>query len=105
MFERVLAAFAYLPFVGWLAVLVNRSPLVKHHTRQSLILFVLTLLTFAVWVVFSWLIAFIPYVGAILAVSAFALVVAVALYLLSCAIMGGVAAARGYLDALPITRR
>ncbi|MEM7736079.1 MAG: hypothetical protein AAF267_09845 [Deinococcota bacterium] len=103
--ERVLAALAYLPVVGWLTALITRKSLVRFHVRQSFLLVGFVLLGFGAWVVLSWLIAFIPYVGPILAVALFALLVAIYLLIIINWILGIVNASRGSRRAVPLTAR
>jgi uncharacterized membrane protein len=103
--ERVLATLAYFPVLGWLTALITRRPLVRFHVRQSLLLVGFVLLGFGAWVVLAWLIAFIPYVGPILSVALFALLVAIYILVIINLILGIINASRGSMRAVPMTAR
>lgn len=77
--SRISAFLAYLLLIiGWLYVfLLNRNDrLAVYHAKQSIMIVLAAIATPVVWVVFSWLITFIPLVGAVLAIASFALVIA-----------------------------
>ena len=90
--ENKTAAFlAYLLLViGWLYVFISHrnDRLAMYHTKQSIMLVIVALLVPVVWAIFSFIVTFIPYVGALLAVSSFSLVIVVYLFLIGLWIIG-----------------
>lgn len=103
--SRISAFVAYLLLiVGWLFVIVFRrnDPFARFHARQSLMLTVVAVIIPLAWAVFAWVITWIPYAGFILAASAFALVIALAIVWLAVWVVGMVNALRGAEKPVPI---
>jgi uncharacterized membrane protein len=77
--SRYAAFFAYLfSVVGALGVLLLRrnDRFAVYHAKQSLGLVLLALIVFLVWGVVGWAVSWIPYLGFIVAMALFALVIA-----------------------------
>lgn len=103
--DRLFAVLSYVLFiVGGLLVLLTqrRDSLAAHHARQSLGIAIAFAAVLGVWIVFGWLITLIPYVGSLMAVATFALVMLTFFYLLILWIVGLVAALRGNALQLPL---
>lgn len=104
-----LSAFlAYLlPIIGWLYVLVARrnDDLALHHTRQAITLVLAAIVTFVIWAVFAWLITWVRYLGPVLAVASFGLVIATYAVLGVLWLIGVASALRSGMKPLPITGR
>ena len=66
--SRFPAVIAYLlPVIGWLYVFLfqRKNTLAMYHLRQSIGLFLFLLGTLLGWAVVAWLLAWIPYMGAV----------------------------------------
>lgn len=77
--SRYVAFFAYLfSVVGALGVLLLRrnDRFAVYHAKQSLGLVLLAIVALLVWGVVGWVVSWVPYVGFIFAMAAFALVIA-----------------------------
>jgi len=76
---KYLALLAYLlgP-LGWLSVFLfqRKDELAVYHAKQSLLLNMLAVGAPAAWAIVAWLISWIPFLGPIVAVSLFSLVIA-----------------------------
>lgn len=92
--SRLPAVLAYLPLIGWLYVYLyqRNNMLAVYHLRQSIGLFLFLLATVVGWAVIAWVLAWLPYMGAV-GISLFAIVIAAYLY-------GAVAWIMGVLNAL-----
>ena len=103
--NRLLAFLSYvLPFVGSLLVLLvsRRNALALYHACQALALFLGIILVPVGWVVFGWLLSFIPLVGPILAAGLFALVMAAAIVVVIGFIIGIINALRARFIPIPV---
>lgn len=96
--NKLAAVVAYLlPVFGWLYIFIFRrqDKLAIFHTKQAIGLVLALIIAPLLWLLFGWLISFIPYVGFILAVTAFTLVIAFYLALAVAWLIGMVYAAQG----------
>ncbi len=103
--NRLLAFLSdLLPVVGSLLVLLfsRRNALALYHACQSLALFLGIILVPVGWMVFGWLLSFIPLVGPILAAGLFALVMAAAIAVVIGFIVGVINALRGRFIPIPV---
>jgi uncharacterized membrane protein len=76
---KVFAFLAYLlNIVGALYVLFARrkDEFAVHHAKQSLGITIIAIGLFVFWIVFGWIISWIPYIGFIFAIATFSLVIA-----------------------------
>ena len=103
--SRISAFLAYLLLViGWVYVLVARrdDAFARFHMRQSIMLVLAAVLAFVAWAVFSWVIAWIDFVGPVVAAASFALVMSTMFYLFILWIIGMVSALQARERKLPI---
>ncbi len=80
--SRFPAVIAYLfPVIGWLYVFSfqRKNTLAMYHLRQSIGLFLFLLATLIGWAVVAWILAWIPYMGA-LSAALFTMVIAAYLF-------------------------
>ena len=104
MNHKPFAFLAYLLLIiGWLIVFLFRrdDKFAMYHTKQSVTLVIAAIMVPLMWAVAGWIISWIPFVGFILAVTFFALVIAIALGLFIAWIIGMVYALRGQAKPLP----
>lgn len=75
--SRLPAVVAYIPIVGWLYVFIfqRKNTLAAFHLRQSIGLVLFLLMSFVVWVIVAWLLAWIPYMD-LISIALFTLVIA-----------------------------
>jgi uncharacterized membrane protein len=101
--ERISAAVAYLPLVGWIyAYFVQRkSELAMFHLRQSISLFGIQIAIFALWAVVAWVITWIPY-GVVFSVALFSLVMSAFFVGVVAWLVGIVNALRGLMKDVPL---
>ncbi len=103
--NRTLAFLAYLlPVLGPLLVLLadRKNTFALYHACQSLGLTLIAVVAPVVWVVFAWLLMWIPLAGALLAAALFALVVAAYITLLIAWVAGMSNALRNQLAPAPV---
>jgi uncharacterized membrane protein len=103
--SRYLAFFSYLlSLPGALFVLLARRDdgFAVYHARQSLVLAIATIVTPLVWAILAWALAWIPLIGAMLAVMLFALMLAALVGLLFSWITGLVYSLKGLVRPIPI---
>lgn len=103
--SRYLAFLAYLlSLPGALFVLLTRrdDPFAIYHARQSLAIVVAAIVTPLAWAVVAWPLAWIPYIGAVIGVSLFALVIAAYIGLAVSWVAGMVFALRGLARPVPL---
>lgn len=103
--NRLLAFLSYLlPFVGSVLVLLfnRRNALALYHACQALALFLGMIVVPLGWVVFGWLLSFIPLVGPILGAGLFSLVIAAAIAVVIGFIMGLINALRARFIPIPV---
>lgn len=77
--EKILAFLAYLlVIVGAVYILLvhRKNKLAVHHAKQALGIIIIAISIFIAWVVGGWIISWIPYIGFIVTVALFALVIA-----------------------------
>ena len=102
--SKLFAFLAYLLLIiGWLLVLLFRrnDKFAMYHTKQSVMLVIGAVVVPLVWAVAAWIISWIPFIGFILAVAFFALVIAIELCFLIAWIIGMVNVWRGRAKPLP----
>ena len=103
--SRYLAFFSYLlSLPGALYVLLARRDdgFAVYHARQSLALAIVTIVTPLVWAILAWALAWIPLIGAMLAVMLFALLLAALAGLLFSWITGLVYSLKGFVRPIPL---
>ena len=89
--SRISAFLAYLLLIfGWLYVFLLRKEdkLALFHAKQSLVLTLIAVGTPLIWGIFGWLIAFIPFIGPIVAVALFSLVIVIYIFLVASWLIG-----------------
>ena len=105
MKERISSILAYLLFViGWVYVLIvdRKNKTAMFHVKQSMGLVLYVVGSTLLWVVVGFLLAMIPYYGAIMALLLFTIVICVYLSAAVLFIVGIVNAANGKAAPLPI---
>jgi uncharacterized membrane protein len=103
--NKLPAFLAYLlPVLGWLYAFMayRQDKLVVYHTKQSMMLVITAVGAFAIWVILGWLVTFIPFAGAVVAIATFALVIALYIALLVSWIIGMVYALQAKLKPVPM---
>jgi uncharacterized membrane protein len=103
-----LAFLAYLLSVlGWLYILLfhKKDEFAVYHAKQSLALTLAVIGAPALWVVVGWIVSWIPYIGFILAVSLFALLMALYFALVVAWIVGMVNALQARRAPIPVVGR
>jgi len=106
--SRYLAFAAYLlSLPGALYILLARrsDPFAVYHARQSLLIVAAGVATPLLWAVCAWLLAWVPLVGPVIAVTLFALVLAVCAGLTFSWIAGMVYALQGRFTRVPLVGR
>jgi len=102
--SKLSAFLAYLLLViGWLIIFMFRrnDKFAMYHTKQAMALVIVAIGVPLVWGVASWVLSLIPYIGFIVAVALFALVMAVAILLFIAWIVGMVYAWQGQSKPIP----
>lgn len=102
--SRIKAFFAYLFLaVGGLLVLLfsRKDQFAVYHARQSIVITVVAIAAPIVWAVPAYLIAFIPFIGPLIASASFTLVIAIFIALLVAWITGLVYALRAIPKSVP----
>jgi uncharacterized membrane protein len=103
--NKIVAFLSYLLLVpGWLFVLIFRRkhPTELIHARQSLVINAVPIFFLLLWYVFTWLVITIPLMGPLVAWFAFAILIAIGIFILTSWIVGMVRALRGNMKPLPI---
>jgi uncharacterized membrane protein len=106
--NRVSASLAYLLLIiGWLYVFLFRKEdkLAMYHTKQSMMLIIVAIGASLIWAIAGWLVSLIPFVGFIVAVAIFALVITVYIVLLIGWIVGMVYALQAKIKPIPVVGR
>ena len=88
--SRFPAIVAYLiPVIGWLYVFFfqRKNTLAMYHLRQSIGLFLFLVAVIVGWAVIAWVLAWIPYMGA-LSVALFTIVIAAYLFGIGAWVLG-----------------
>lgn len=102
--NRLSAFLAYLLLaIGWIYVLVlnRKNEFAVYHTRQSITIVLVCIASFIIWAVSSWVITFIPLVGAFVAASTFTLVLATFIAAIIAWIVGMIYALQAKLKPVP----
>jgi uncharacterized membrane protein len=103
--NKIFAFLSYLLLVpGWLFVLIFRrkQPYELEHARQSMMINMIPLFGVILWFVLTWLVVAIPIMGPLIAWFTFALLIAVAIFLIIVWITGMIRALRGVQKPLSI---
>jgi uncharacterized membrane protein len=103
--SKIFAFLAYLLLIfGWLYIFIFRreDKLALYHAKQAFLLTVIAVGAPLVWAIFGWLISFIPFVGPIVAVALFSLVIATYIFLVATWIVGMVYALQAKPKSLPV---
>lgn len=102
--SQVLAFLAYALWIfGWLLVVIaaRKDRFAAYHARQSLALSLAVILAPVIWLVFGWVIAWIPGVGVVVAAASFSLVIGVYIVAVVAWITGLSNAVRAQVKPLP----
>ncbi len=104
--SRFSAAAAYLPIIGWLYVYVfrRRDALAMFHLRQAVGLVLWLIGVVVAWAVAAWVLAWLPYMGA-LGMGLFSLVMVAFFFGILAVILGVLNALRRRAVPLPICGR
>ena len=100
----MLAFLAYLlSILGWLYVLLfqREDKLAIYHAKQSLGLTLVAMGSFAIWLLGSWIISWVPLVGALIAAATFAQVILIYIFLGVAWVMGIVYALQAKMKPVP----
>ena len=103
--SRIAAFVSYLvPVFGWIFVFLfcRKDEFAVFHTKQSIVLVLTMVIAPIVWLVAGWVVSFIPYVGFILTVSIFSLIVALYITLVFVWLLGMVYALQSKQRNLPL---
>lgn len=102
MSERIAAALAYVPVIGWLFVLAfqRKNPLAVFHVRQSIGLVLFLIAALVIWGAIAFVLAWVPMLSAV-GVALFTLVMAAWFYGVVALIIGVVNALNGKSNPLP----
>lgn len=101
--SRFPAVIAYLvPVIGWLYVFIfqRKNPLAMYHLRQSIGLFLFLIMAIVGWAFVAWILAWIPYMGAVGA-ALFGLVIAAYMFGVVVWLLGMINALRERISPLP----
>ncbi len=102
--SKLSAFLAYLLLIiGWLYVFLFRrdDEFALYHAKQSVMLVIMAIAAPLVWLVAGWVISLIPFVGFIIAVAVFSLVIMVEIALMIAWIVGMVNAWRAKAKPVP----
>jgi uncharacterized membrane protein len=101
--SRLSAAFAYVPVIGWLYVLLLQrgDPLAVFHLKQSIGIFAFLIAILLAWIVVAYVLAWLPFM-VILSAALFTIVMVAYIYGAVAWIMGLVNALRSRSTPLPV---
>ena len=102
--NRVLAFLTYpLGVLGWLYVLLfqRKDKLALYHAKQSLVLTLVFTVSAVAWLVGTWIIAWVPLVGPLLAAAAFSQIILIGIFVVVAGIIGMVYALQDKMQPLP----
>jgi uncharacterized membrane protein len=101
--DRLSAFLAYIPVVGWIYVLLakRQNSLSMFHVRQSIGVFIFLAVTFAAWVVVTWVLGWIPF-GFMVGVALFTMVIIAFIFGIIAWLTGIVHALNGRMVILPL---
>ena len=105
---RFFAVLAYLlPLLGGLIGLLadGRNPLTRHHAQQSIATVLTLILSFFVWALAGYVVALVPWIGPIVTISLFSLVMAMAAFLAVNWLLSLLRALRGEERQIPVANR
>jgi uncharacterized membrane protein len=103
--SRISAFLAYLLLIiGWLYVFLFRKndKLAIYHTKQSVMLIIVAIGVTLVWVILGWLVSLIPFIGFIITVAFFSLVLTIYIVLIIGWILGMVYALQAKVKPVPM---
>ncbi|MBS1253783.1 MAG: hypothetical protein MAG451_02836 [Anaerolineales bacterium] len=103
--SRSLAFLAYLlSILGWFYVLLfhKKDKFAVYHAKQSVMLTIFAVATPMVWALISWILAWIPLVGSVVAATLFSLVIAAYILLGAAWIVGMVYALQAKRELVPV---
>jgi uncharacterized membrane protein len=103
--SRILAFLAYLLSVlGWLYVLLFRrdDKLAVYHAKQSLVLTLAVVGSVVVWLLGTWVLAWVPLVGPLLAAALFSQVILLCIFVVAVCVVGMINALQTETRPLPI---
>jgi uncharacterized membrane protein len=103
--SRISAFLAYLLLViGWLYVFLFRKndKLAMYHTKQSMMLIIIAIGATLVWAILGWLVSLIPFVGFIIAVAFFSLILTIYIVLTIGWVVGMVNALQAKVKPVPV---
>jgi uncharacterized membrane protein len=102
--SKLSAFLAYLLLIiGWVVVFLFRrnDKFAMYHAKQSVVLVIAAIVILLAWAIAGWIISWVPFIGFVLAVAFFALVIAIELCFLIAWIVGMAYAWRGKVKPLP----
>jgi uncharacterized membrane protein len=104
--SRLFAAFAYVPVIGWIYVLLTQrgNPLAVFHLKQSIGLFLFLIAALVTWMIVAYVLAWLPLMAA-LGVALFTVVMVVYIYGAVAWIIGLINALKNREDPLPVFGR
>ncbi|MCK4472196.1 MAG: hypothetical protein KAW49_10470 [Anaerolineae bacterium] len=103
--KRYLAFLAYLlPIFGWLYVLLfhKKEKFAVYHAKQSMMLTITAIGAQAVWAVIAWVVSWVPFIGPVIAVALFSLVIATYMLLAVVWITGMIYALQAKARPIPV---
>ena len=103
--NRISACLAYLLLIiGWIYIFLFRreDKLAIYHTKQSIMLTIVAVGISLAWVVFGWFVSLVPFIGFIIAVALFALVMAIYILLAVNWVVGMVYALQARFKPIPV---
>jgi uncharacterized membrane protein len=106
--NRTLAFLAYLlSILGWGYVLLfqRKDRLAVYHAKQSLVLTLVAVGSIVVWLLGSWVLAWVPLAGPLLAAALFSQVILAFAFLAAAWIIGMVYALKDKMQPLPVVGR
>ncbi len=105
---RFYAALAYvLPlFGGIIGILADGgNPLTRLHAQQSIATVITLILSFFVWAISGYIIGLIPWIGPVISISLFSLVISLAAFLVINWLLSFLRALRGEARVIPLANR
>ena len=103
--KRILAFVAYLlSILGWVYVLLFRreDELAVYHAKQSLVLTLVAIGSAVVWLLGSWILAWIPLAGPLIAAALFSQVILITVFLVVAWLLGMFYALQSRMRPLPV---
>ncbi|MGB0388435.1 MAG: hypothetical protein ACPGWR_26755 [Ardenticatenaceae bacterium] len=103
--NRISAVLAYLLLIfGWVYVFVARKEdkLAVYHAKQSITIILLAIAALVSWLIITWILMLVPYVGPVVGIAVFGLVIASHIFLFFTWIRGMIDAWQAKTQPLPV---